>query len=413
VAIGSFRPRARIDALRETAEKLDADDARRRGRPGGLDAGVAKALEDRDADALDALASRYDQEAPDPDAPDRLRALAGIDAPIAGYLGKLIPQKGVELLLAAHHAMRSDTHALVVGFGSHREWLQALAAALARDDREALAWLGREMSVGPVHATTRERGVTFTGRLDHRYAPGALAAMDVQVVPSVLAEAFGMVAAEGAAAGALPMLARHSGLAEVASALEREVGRPGLFSFEPGPGAVAAIAAGVDRLLSLPAEERAALREAVSAFVAREWTWERTAARLLDAAGVGERALARPVAYDERLAERVRSALDGMADVAEIKMFGGLCYTVRGHMAVGVNGSDLMVRLPPEEHDGAVAEPHARPMDLTGRPMRGFLFVSSEGIRNAKTLARWVDRGVAYASSLPPKKPKKPERPRG
>jgi hypothetical protein len=119
------------------------------------------------------------------------------------------------------------------------------------------------------------------------------------------------------------------------------------------------------------------------------------------------------VAYDERLAERVRSALDGIADVAEIKMFGGLCYTVRGHMAVGVNGSDLMVRLPPEEHDGAVAEPHARPMDLTGRPMRGFLFVSSEGIRNAKTLARWVDRGVAYASSLPPKKPKKPERPRG
>ena len=78
------------------------------------------------------------------------------------------------------------------------------------------------------------RGVTFTGRLDHRYAPDALAAMDVQVVPSILSEAFGMVAAEGAAAGALPLVARHSGLAEVAAALESEVGRPGLFSFEPG-----------------------------------------------------------------------------------------------------------------------------------------------------------------------------------
>jgi hypothetical protein len=87
-------------------------------------------------------------------------------------------------------------------------------------------------------------------------------------------------------------------------------------------------------------------------------------------------------------------------------------------MAVGVNRSDLMVRLDPEEHEAALAEPHARPMDFTGRPMRGFVFVSSEGLRNAKTLARWVDRGVAYASSLPPKRPKpkrkaKPEAARG
>ena len=110
--------------------------------------------------------------------------------------------------------------------------------------------------------------------------------------------------------------------------------------------------------------------------------------------------------YDERLAERVRAALEGVPDVAEIKMFGGLCYTVRGHMAVGVNRSDLMVRIDPDEHDTAIAQPHARTMDLTRRPMRGFLFVSSEGLRDARTLARWVDRGVAYASSLPPKRPK-------
>ena len=97
--------------------------------------------------------------------------------------------------------------------------------------------------------------------------------MDVLVVPSILDEAFGMVAAEGAAAGALPMVARHSGLAEVAEALEGDVGRPGLFSFEPEPGAGTRLAAGIDRLLSLPARERDELRAAVSAFVAGAWSW--------------------------------------------------------------------------------------------------------------------------------------------
>jgi glycosyltransferase involved in cell wall biosynthesis len=106
----------------------------------------------------------------------------------------------------------------------------------------------------------------------------------VQVVPSILQEAFGMVAAEGAASGALPMVARHSGLAEVAGALETEVGHPGLFSFEPGRGAVQRLAEGIDRLLSLRAGEREELRRAVSSFVANHWTWERTAAGLLSAA---------------------------------------------------------------------------------------------------------------------------------
>jgi glycosyltransferase involved in cell wall biosynthesis len=127
--------------------------------------------------------------------------------------------------------------------------------------------------------------VTFTGRLDHRYAPGVLAAMDVLVVPSILDEAFGMVAAEGAAAGALPLVARHSGLAEIAGALEFEVDRPGLFSFEPGPDAVANLTEGLDRLLSLTPAERQDLRRAVTTVVAREWSWRRTAERLLEAAG--------------------------------------------------------------------------------------------------------------------------------
>lgn len=127
------------------------------------------------------------------------------------------------------------------------------------------------------------RSATFTGRLDHRYAPDALAAMDVLVVPSILPEAFGMVAAEGAATGALPVVARHSGLAEVAGALEAEVRRPGLFSFAPGEGSARRLATSIDRLLGLAVDERDELGAAVNGFVAREWTWERTASRILAA----------------------------------------------------------------------------------------------------------------------------------
>jgi TfoX/Sxy family transcriptional regulator of competence genes len=113
------------------------------------------------------------------------------------------------------------------------------------------------------------------------------------------------------------------------------------------------------------------------------------------------------MAYDERLAERIRTAMEDVPEVAEIAMFGGLCFTVRGNMAVGLNGTDLMVRLDPDEHDAALAEPHARPMDFTGRPMRGFLYVDAAGTRSGAGLRKWVRRGVAYASALPPKRPRK------
>ena len=163
-------------------------------------------------------------------------------------------------------------------------------------DLEAARWLEERWperleiglpADGPAAALGNVHRVTFTGRLDHRFAPEVLAALDVLVVPSILPEAFGMVAAEAASAGALPLVAGHSGLAEVASALERAVDRQGLFSYEPGPGAPARIAAGIDRILDLPGDEREALRSGVSRFVASEWTWDRTATRLLDAAGVG------------------------------------------------------------------------------------------------------------------------------
>ena len=117
------------------------------------------------------------------------------------------------------------------------------------------------------------------------------------------------------------------------------------------------------------------------------------------------------MAYDEELAERVRAALGAESGVAEIRMFGGLCYMVRGHMAVGVSGNDLMVRMEPEAAEAALSEAGARPMDFTGKPMKGFLFVGPAGMRTERSLERWVQRGVAYATSLPPKKPK-PRKPR-
>ncbi|MDP9329937.1 MAG: glycosyltransferase [Actinomycetota bacterium] len=289
VDVASFRPMPRIAALQATADSLDADPRTERGRRSSLDANVEQALARRDADALDALAAGYDQEVPDPEAASRLRALSDREGPIVGYLGKLIPQKGVELMLSALRSTRHDASGLIVGFGSYREWLAALAIALRRRDTEAIDWL-RDIRAMPVEGAVGQgsdderRDVTFTGRLDHRYAPGALAAMDVLVVPSMLEEAFGMVAAEGAAAGALPLVARHSGLAEVAEALEAEIVRPGLLSFEPGEGAIDRLASGVDRLLSLRSAERRELGRSLSTFVAREWSWERTAARLLEAA---------------------------------------------------------------------------------------------------------------------------------
>ena len=110
------------------------------------------------------------------------------------------------------------------------------------------------------------------------------------------------------------------------------------------------------------------------------------------------------MAYDERLAERVRSLLDARADVDERNMFGGIAFLVAGNMCVGVNGDDLIVRLTPEEGDALIAsEPGARPMDFTGRPMRGWLFVSADATAEDADLERWVRRAEAFASSLPPK----------
>jgi TfoX/Sxy family transcriptional regulator of competence genes len=108
------------------------------------------------------------------------------------------------------------------------------------------------------------------------------------------------------------------------------------------------------------------------------------------------------VAYDENLAARVRTLLTGRTDVTERKMFGGLTFMVAGHMCCGVNGDELIVRLDPGHEDKALARPHARPMDFTSRPMRGFVTVQPEGLKGAQ-LNQWVREAVARAESLPPK----------
>jgi glycosyltransferase involved in cell wall biosynthesis len=289
--VDRFHVRDRVESLRTAADLVEADADRMRGRPMSLWTDVARALQERKPEALEDLAKRYDQGVPDQDAPELLRQTARHDGPILGYIGKLIPQKGVERLIEAATLLPDNVWTLIVGFGTFREWLTALVVALDDQDPSAVDWLREhsdmqlELSAKEIRATdVPSANGAFTGKLDHRYAPYALAAMDILIVPSTLAESFGMVAAEGAAAGALPLVSRHSGLAEVAAALETEVGRPGLFSFEPGNGATHRLAAGANALLALPHAERRELREAVSSFVAREWSWNGTAQRLLDAA---------------------------------------------------------------------------------------------------------------------------------
>jgi len=109
------------------------------------------------------------------------------------------------------------------------------------------------------------------------------------------------------------------------------------------------------------------------------------------------------MAYDEKLAERVREVLKRRRGVSEKKMFGGLAFLVNGHMACGVQGDDLMVRVGAEDYDGALKRAGARPMDFTGRPLKGMIYVGPRGHERAPSLKAWVERGLSYARSLPPK----------
>jgi glycosyltransferase involved in cell wall biosynthesis len=220
------------------------------------------------------------------------------------FVGKLIASKGVELLLAAWPlvlAREPRARLLVVGFGAFRPELERLAAALDAGDlgtaRGLRAEHGGELphlaafleTAGKDYQETA-RGmaerIAWTGRLDHAELTDVLPAAEAMAVTSTFPEAFGMVAAEAAACGALPVVAAHSGLAEVARTLAHAVpaqARPWL-TFEVGPGAVHQLADHLSAWLAAPEAVRAATREAIVAATREAYSWDGVARSVIAAA---------------------------------------------------------------------------------------------------------------------------------
>lgn len=111
--------------------------------------------------------------------------------------------------------------------------------------------------------------------------------------------------------------------------------------------------------------------------------------------------------YDDKLAGRIRKALGRKKGVTEKNMFGGLAFLLNGKMCCGVIKSDLAARIGPENYEKALSRPHVRPMDFTGRPIKGFVFVGPGGYKTDKAVGRWVNACVDYAESLMPRGTKK------
>ena len=275
-------------------------------RPGAADlAGLADAIEAGEA------ASWGGEEG----AADALRALDPGRDRIVSFVGKLIVSKGVDLLLAAWPlvvAQVPEARLVIVGFGTYRDALGEMVGALADADLGAvreIAARGRELEGGPAGelsylaafldslegdardaylaaAPAAAARVSFTGRLEHSDLPRLLPACEAQVVPSTFPEAFGMVAAEAAACGALPLSAAHSGLAEVTATLTGALdpSLAPLLSFERGPGAVEEIASKLVAWLSLPAAERERASAALSNLARRTYGWEAVAEGVIAAA---------------------------------------------------------------------------------------------------------------------------------
>jgi TfoX/Sxy family transcriptional regulator of competence genes len=102
------------------------------------------------------------------------------------------------------------------------------------------------------------------------------------------------------------------------------------------------------------------------------------------------------MAYDEHLAERIRRVLRNEADITERRMFGGLAFLRHGRMCCGIAGSDLVVRVTEAEMPGVMRQPHVRPMDFTGKPLRGFVYVRPAGLSSAAALRTWIARGLRF-----------------
>jgi glycosyltransferase involved in cell wall biosynthesis len=224
VDVDEWRPLPRAEALAQLVEEARRDPA----NPGNAN-----------------------ERLPDEGNAGRLEAFLAAGGRTVVYFGKLIPQKGVQVLLEAMHGL--GVRLVVVGFGSQRTELERLAPS------ETL----------------------FTGPLEHRHLTRLLALADACVVPSIFPEAFGMVAAEAAAAGCPPLVARHSGLAEVAKGLEEEYPPElrHLTSFATGDAED--LRAKLRELLSLPEHDREAVSSAARRAAVERWSWASVADRLL------------------------------------------------------------------------------------------------------------------------------------
>jgi glycosyltransferase involved in cell wall biosynthesis len=220
VDIEEFRPEPRADALAALVEEAGRD----RPNPGNSN-----------------------ERLPDDGNAGRLGEFLSGDRPTVLYFGKLLRNKGVHLMLEALRSV--DARTVIVGFGDYREELEAMAG----------------------------EDVLFTGPLEHRHLVHLIPLADVTVVPSIFPEAFGMVAAEAAAGGSLPLVARHSGLAEIAEALE-EVGVDAAFE----SGDVDDLTQKLDALLALSPQEREELARRARRVTEERWSWASVAERLLE-----------------------------------------------------------------------------------------------------------------------------------
>jgi glycosyltransferase involved in cell wall biosynthesis len=235
-----------VDRVHEVPPGVDVDEWRPRPRDEALAGLLAEARQDPPNPG------NANERLPDAGNAERLAVFLAGERPTVVYFGKLLFNKGVHVLLEA--LRETDARAVIVGFGDYREALEAAA--------------------GP--------DVLFTGPLEHRHLVYLLALADATVVPSIFPEAFGMVAAEAAAAGSPPLVARHSGLAEIAEGLEQEY--PArlrhLASFATGDAAE--LAAKLNELLTLPEADRIAVREAARNAAVNRWSWAGVSRRLLE-----------------------------------------------------------------------------------------------------------------------------------
>ncbi len=235
-----------VDRVHEVSPGVDVDEF----RPNSHDAALAQLLEEARADA--ANPANANERQPDDGNAARLEEFFATDEPTVLYFGKLLHNKGIHVLLEA--LRRVGARAVIVGFGDYRKELELIAPP----------------------------GTLFTGPLEHRHLAHLLPLADVTVVPSIFPEAFGMVAAEAAAAGSPPLVARHSGLAEIAEGLEAEYPAEHRHLASFANGDVGDLAEKLNELLALPPATRAELGAAARRAAVERWSWTSVATRLLE-----------------------------------------------------------------------------------------------------------------------------------